>query len=87
MLIKSLRFCLLFIKALSQKEGLTLTTEILNLKINQCFIQYEKFQYEDYIRNARNLLFGNLKFVLESENVNGIFINIIFIEKNKNKLN
>lgn len=58
-------------KTLSQKNTEALTTEILNLKINQCFIQYEKNQYESYISNARMLLFNNLKFVLEPENVNG----------------
>jgi len=59
-------------KTLSQKETSRLNTEILNLKINQCFIQYEKNEYESYIRNARLLLFNNLMFVLEPENVNGI---------------
>jgi len=58
-------------KTLSQKSMNNLTTEILNLKINQCFIQYEKNELEEYIANARDLLFGNLKFVLEPENVNG----------------
>ncbi len=58
-------------KTLGQKRLDNLTTEILNLKINQCFIQYERNELEDYIANARELLFSNLKFVLEPENVNG----------------
>ena len=58
-------------KTLSQKNTDNLTSEILKLKINQCFIQYEKNEYESYIENARTLLFSNLKFVLEPENVNG----------------
>lgn len=58
-------------KTLSLKDTACLNTEILNLKINQCFIQYEKNEYESYVKNARQLLFNNLMFVLEPENVNG----------------
>ena len=39
------------------------------MKINQCFIQYEKKDYENFISNARHLLFGYLEFVLEPTNV------------------
>lgn len=59
-------------KTLSQKSLSNLTTEILNLKINQCFIQYERSEFEEYISNARTLLFSNLMFVLEPENVNAL---------------
>ncbi len=80
-------------KTLSQKETSRLNTEILNLKINQCFIQYEKNEYESYIRNARLLLFNNLMFVLEPENVNGkssflnskFFLCLYFFRRNENQ--
>lgn len=55
--------------SLSHKKTNLLTREILNLKINQCFIQYEKKDYENFISNARHLLFGYLEFVLEPTNV------------------
>jgi hypothetical protein len=50
--------------------------KILNLMINECFIQFELENYSQFITNARNLLFQNLFFVLEPENVNGWLLKI-----------
>lgn len=41
--------------------------------INECFIQFELKNYSQFIINARNLLFQNLYFVLEPDNVNGLY--------------
>lgn len=38
--------------------------------INECFIQYEQKNFEKFIANARNLLFGHFSFVLEPDNIN-----------------
>ena len=38
--------------------------------INECLIQYEQKNYEEFIKNSRNLLFGGLIFVLEQQNIN-----------------
>ncbi len=41
------------------------------IKICSHMLEYERNELEEYIANARELLFSNLKFVLEPENVNG----------------
>lgn len=57
---------------LSHKKTQLLTKDFLNLKINQCFIQYEKSDYRNYIQNARQLLFSYLEFVLEPKNISSL---------------
>ena len=57
---------------LKHKKSKPLTNEILNLMINECFIQFELKNYSQFISNARNILFQNLFFVLEPENVNAL---------------
>jgi general transcription factor 3C polypeptide 3 (transcription factor C subunit 4) len=57
---------------LSHRKTHQLTKEILNLKINQCFIQYEKGEYQAYIQNAHKLLYGYLEFVLEQKNISSL---------------
>lgn len=39
--------------------------------INECSIQYEQKSYDEFIKNARNLLFGTISFVLDTQNING----------------
>lgn len=39
--------------------------------ISECFILYEKKTYDEFIVNAKNLLFGNILKVLENDNING----------------
>ena len=39
--------------------------------MSECFIQFERKSYEEFIVNAKNLLFGNIMKVLETENING----------------
>ena len=40
--------------------------------ISECFIQFERKSYEEFVMNAKNLLFANILKVLESDNINGI---------------
>jgi hypothetical protein len=37
--------------------------------INQCLIQYEQKSYEKFIANAKNVLFADFDFILESETI------------------
>ena len=39
--------------------------------INECFIQFERNNYAQFIVNAKNLLFGQFSFVLQADNING----------------
>jgi len=42
----------------------------LTLMINECLIQHERNNPEEFIAASRNLLFANFKFILESKNIN-----------------
>ena len=43
--------------------------------MSECFIQFEKKSYEEFFTNAKNLLFGNILNVLETDNINGKVMN------------
>ena len=43
--------------------------------MSECFIQFEKKSYEEFVTNAKNLLFGNILNVLETDNINGKVMN------------
>ena len=49
-----------------------LSIQILNLMINECFIQYESADYDTFLANARQLLFSNYQFVLSGESTNAL---------------
>ena len=55
--------------------------------INECFIQFELKNYSQFIINARNLLFQNLYFVLEPDNVNGLYKTFMVLFKHLIYLN
>ena len=44
--------------------------------INECFIQYERGSFDQFIPNAVKLLFGVFDFVLENENINSKLLNL-----------
>ncbi|CAF0989946.1 unnamed protein product [Brachionus calyciflorus] len=54
---------------LNTKKSQSLNTDILNLMINECLIQYEQKNYVKFIVNSRNLIFGNFSYVLEQDNI------------------
>ena len=57
--------------------------------VNECLIQYEQKNYDKFIKNSRNLLFGGINFVLEPENISSkkkIFLILIQISLKTTKL-
>lgn len=40
--------------------------------VNECLIEYEQQKYDDFLENARMLLFGNILNVLEPQNVKAL---------------
>lgn len=51
--------------------------------LNDCFIQYERNCFDEFIVNARNLLFGNIIQVLDNDNIHGnkffIYLKALFV--------
>jgi hypothetical protein len=56
----------------SKSKSSKLSIEVLNLMINECYIQYESADYHTFLPNARQLLFSNFQFVLQIENTNAL---------------
>jgi hypothetical protein len=59
-------------EALSYKDKETMTADLLKLLIQQCYFQYEMNEYLELIKNARNILFGYMLYVLEPKNINAL---------------